>query len=155
MRELSDPRTLCVDLPRFFGLHLGFKGGGRGRLCEARDRAPPGGPRSRRRALLTQPAIAASLFRRAIHVRAHIVSAVEDRAMTPRCSPRAAQNILFGIVGKSAAHKRRAATERIALRGLPAVLPGTVKLHAPHAPRLHRRMIGVVAIGDELARLPP
>src|SRR5260370_28160973 len=53
MGDLRDLRTLRVDLSRFCGLHLGFKGGGRGRLCDAGDRAPPGGPRSRRRALFT------------------------------------------------------------------------------------------------------
>src|SRR5260370_23963609 len=97
MGELRDLRTLRVDLSRFCGLHLGFKGGCRGRLGDAGDRAPPGGARPPRRAWLTPPAIAAGVFLRALNRRAHTRSPGEGRAPAARVSPTAAKKNIFGI----------------------------------------------------------
>src|SRR5260370_14478912 len=92
----------------------------------------------------------ASLCRRTIDVRTHPVSAIEGRPAAQRFSRRAAKNILLGVVWKSAAHKRRAATERIAFRRFPAVLPGTVKIHPVRSGLLHPAMIGVIPFGTDL-----
>src|SRR6266446_5221480 len=152
MRELGDLRTSRVDLASFFRLHFGLEGGCRGRLLDTRDRAPPGGPRSRRCALFAQNTGAAGFFRRAVHPGTHTVPAIQHRAMAQRFSRRAAENILRGIVWKRAAQESSAATLRVAFRRLPTVLPRTVKIHAARCSRLHRRMIGVITVGYDLLR---
>lgn len=148
----AHPRALRVNSPRCFRFHFCFEGRRLRWLFDTRDRASPGGPRSRRRALLAQRTGAASLLRRAIHVRAYAVSAIQHRAMAQRFSRRAAENILRRIVGKSATQKRRAAALRVAFRRFPTVLPRTVKIHAVRRGRLHRCMIGVITIGNDLLR---
>src|SRR5947208_5385562 len=110
MRELRDPRALRVNLLGCCRFHLGLEGGCLRWFFATRDGAPPGGPRSRRRALLAQSAVAAGFFRRAMHTGTYTVPAIQHRALAQRFSRRAAENILRRIVEKSATHERRAAT---------------------------------------------
>src|SRR5207244_11522283 len=93
---------------------------------------------------------AAAYFRSGLRPESHTVPAIQHRAMAQRFSRRAAENILRGIVWKRAAQESGAATLRVAFCGLPAVLPRTIKIHAARCGRLHRRMIGVITIGNDL-----
>jgi Protein of unknown function DUF262 len=150
MRELRYPRTLRVDFPRFFRLHFCFESRRLRGFFDTRDRSPPCGPSSRRRALLAQWTVAAGFFRRAIHTGTYTVPAIQHCALAQRFSRGAAENILRRVVRERAAQKSGAAALRGAFHRSPTLLPGTVKIHATLCGCLHRCVIRVVAIGNDL-----
>ena len=68
---------------------------------------------------------------------------IQNRAMVKLLPGWTDEIILLGMVGKSVAQKSGTAPLRVVFRGLPTVLPGTVKIHATGCGGLYRRMIGV------------
>src|SRR6202795_4407587 len=153
MRELRDLRAFRVDLSCLFGRHLRLERRRRRRLSETRDGPPPRASRVRWSALAAQRAVGTCRLGRAVHVRMYAVATIQQCVMSEDLSGRTSKAVPFGIVGKRAGQKLGAAALRIVFARLPALLPRSIEVHAAHCRRLHRRVIGVVAIGHDLLRL--
>src|SRR5450631_3201415 len=76
-------------------------------------------------------------------------SAKHDGGAFPR---RTGEAILPGVVAKGTSEKGGAAALGIAFPGFPTFLPGTVEIHSTSGRRLHRCVVGIVAIGNHLLR---
>src|SRR6202049_3175144 len=153
MRELRDLRTFRVDLSCLFGRHLCLERHRSRRLFAARDGSPPRGSRGRWSALATQRAVATCRLWRAVHVRMYAVLAIQYCVMSEDLSGRTSEAVALGIVGKRAGYELGAAALCIAFDWFPAILPRSIEVHPASCRRLHRRVIGVVAIGHDLFRL--
>ena len=82
MRELSDLRSLPVDLLCLFGLHLGLEVDRGGGLLDARDDPPPFGSRFLGSTFVTVYAGATSRRGRLVQMREHPVTPIQDSLMT-------------------------------------------------------------------------
>src|ERR1700733_209814 len=153
MRKLRDLRAFRVDLLCLFGCHLGFEHRRSQRFFEARDGSPPRGPRVLWSARAAPWAVRTCRFWRAVHVRMYAVATIHQSVMSEDLSGRASKAVPFGIVGKRAGQELGAAAVRILFHRLPAVLPRSIEVHPASRRRLHRRVIGVVAIGYDLLGL--
>src|SRR4029077_3309884 len=90
---------------------------------------------------------------RAVHVRMYTAAAIQQCVMSEDLSGRTSKAVSFGIVRKRAGQELGAAALRVAFDWLPAILPRSIEVHPASCRRLHRRVIGVVAIGHDLFRL--
>jgi len=143
----------AVDLSCRFGRHLGLECRRSRRLLDARDGPRPRGPRDRWSALAAQGAVATCRLWRAVHVGTYAVAAIQQSVMSKDLSGRTSKAVLFCIVGERAGQELGAAALRIVFDRLPAILPRSIEVHPASGRRLHRRVIGVVAIGHDLLRL--
>src|SRR6202140_4540409 len=153
MWELRDLRTFSVDMSCLFGCHLGFERHRSRRLFAARDGSPPCGSRVLWSALAAQRAVATCRLWRAVHVRMYAVLAIQYCVMSEDLSGRTGEAVALGIEGKRAGQELGATALRIAFDRFPAILPRSIEVHPASCRRLHRRVIGVVAIGHDLFRL--
>ena len=77
---------------------------------------------------------------------------IQDGMVSESLSGGAEIDIVFRIVGKRAPDEGAATALCVALRWLPAILPGTIEVDSTGGSGLHRRMVGIVTIGHYLFR---
>ncbi len=81
---------------------------------------------------------------------ANPVVAIHERMVGECLSGRTGKSVLRGIVRKRAGQELGVPAVRIALHGPPTILPRPVEVHSLIGGRLHRGVVGVVAIGHDL-----
>lgn len=88
MRELGNLRTLCVDLLRLFGRHLGFECCGCRRLLHARNRTPPRRLRVGGSTLAAERALLTSRLSGVVQMCINAIAATQSRATSEQLSRR-------------------------------------------------------------------
>jgi hypothetical protein len=83
----------------------------------------------------------------------YAVVAIQYCVMGEDLSGWTGEAVALGVVGKRASKELGAAALRIAFDGFLAILPRSIEVYPASCRRLHRRVIGVVAIGHDLFRL--
>jgi hypothetical protein len=150
MGELSDLRPLAIDLFCFFGLHLGSENCRRRGFFGANYGPSPVRRRFLWTALVPQWTAETCRLRCLVSMRANTVFLIAYDTKSETFSSRTEVNIVLGIVGKRTADESATATVGIVFHRLPAILPRTIKVYARSCCSLHRRMVGIVAIGNDL-----
>src|SRR5260370_32395370 len=155
MREVRDLRAFRVDLLCLCRRHLRFERRRGPRFFHARDGPPPCRPRLLWSTLAAQRAFRTNCLSCVVYVRVYAVATIQQCMMSEDLSRRTGKAVPLGIVGKRAGQELGAASLCIAFHRFPALLPRSIEVHSASCRRLHRRMIGVVAIGPDLLRLLP
>jgi len=100
VRELSDLRSLTINLFCRLGLHLGFEGCGSSGIYVARNRSSPPSSSFLRTTLITELTPAACCFRCLVDMRAHTIFLLLDHVKSKTLPGGTEVNIMLSVVRK-------------------------------------------------------